>query len=274
MARTRGRDEARGIPEWARTHPNAENRVQRAAAAASATGHAPDGLPENEAAYLAEVDGLLYGDDPEQGFVIGRRFAHPSLRIGFDAPPGFTLTNGPQAVLLEGPDGLRGEFGSGRMPAGGLEAYASALLEQLLGDVAAEIGSGQAVEINGIPALIVPAVVRTERGEAEVTVAAYGTEGGQAYHFVVAAQPGSAARASTDALIRSFRRLDDAEVAALRARVVRTVAVAPGESAAMVARRMAGDHPLDLFLMLNGRAPGAPLRPGERVKIVAWAGAR
>ena len=36
MARTRGRDEARAIPEWASTHPLAGNRVERAAQTAAA----------------------------------------------------------------------------------------------------------------------------------------------------------------------------------------------------------------------------------------------
>jgi predicted Zn-dependent protease len=47
--------------------------------------------------------------------------------------------------------------------------------------------------------------------------------------------------------------------------------VAPGQSAAGLARLMAADHPLDHFLMLNGRSPGDPLRPGEWVKIVTLA---
>jgi len=271
VARTRGRDEARGMPEWARTHPLAENRVERAREAASATGNAPDALPENEAAYLAEIDGLLYGDDPRQGFVIGRRFAHPAMRIGFEAPAGFTLANSPQAVLIEGPDGLRGEFGAGRMPEGGLEAYASALLAQLLGDVSAEIGKGEQTQVGGVPALIVPAAVRTEQGTAEITAAIYAGPGRAAYHIVAAARPTPEARAAVGALIGSFRLLSEAEVAGLRPRIVRTVSVPPGGTAATLADLMASDHPLDHFLMLNGRSPGTALRPGERVKIVAWA---
>ena len=271
VARTRGRDEAQGMPEWARTHPLPENRVERARDAASGTGHAPDALPENEAAFLAEVDGLLYGDDPEQGFVIGRRFAHPAMRIGFEAPPGFTLTNSPQAILIEGPDGLRGEFGAGRMPAGGLDAYASALLGQLLDGVSAETGTAERTRVNGLETLIVPATVRTEQGTAEITAAVYAGPGGAAYHIVAAARPTAEARAAVGSLIGSFRLLSEAEAASLRPRVVRTVAVPPGGTAATLARSMASDHPLDHFLMLNARSPEAPLRPGERVKIVAWA---
>ena len=52
-----------------------------------------DALPEFEARYIGHLDGLLYGDDPEQGFVIGRRFAHPVMRIGFQAPPSITSSD-------------------------------------------------------------------------------------------------------------------------------------------------------------------------------------
>jgi predicted Zn-dependent protease len=269
QARTRGRDEARGIPEWARTHPLTGNRVQRATDEASKTGLGPDERPENEASFLAEVDGLLYGDDPAQGFVIGRRFAHPVMRIGFEAPPGFTLTNSPQAILIEGPDGLRGEFAGGRLPAGGLEDYASALLTQMLGKADAEIGTAQPTTVNGLPALIVPATVRTEQGPVELTLAAYAGAGGQAFHFLMAS-PSAEAQQAIAALIGSFRLISAEEAATLRPRTIRTLAVAPGETAQAIAARMASEHRLDHFLMLNGRAPDQPLRPGERVKIVAW----
>ena len=67
QARTRGVDQARSIPEWARTHPLSENRTGRAREAAAATGVEDDALPENAGRYLGVVDGLLYGDDPAAG---------------------------------------------------------------------------------------------------------------------------------------------------------------------------------------------------------------
>jgi predicted Zn-dependent protease len=271
MARTSGRDEARAIPEWASTHPLAGNRVERAAQAAAATGIADGAVPEGEAAYLREVDGLLYGDDPQQGFVDGRRFAHPVMRIGFEAPPGFTLTNSPQAILIEGPDGSRGEFGGGPMPRGGLGAYAQGLLAALLRDAPAEVGPAEPARINGIPALLVPVLVRTEQGEIELSLAAYDGGGGGAYHFIMVSPPAKGAREAVASLFGSFRMLSAEEARSLRPRVIRTVRVGAGQSAAGVAAHMAGDHPLDLFLMLNGRSAGQALKPGEMVKIVTFA---
>ena len=41
----------------------------------------------------------VYGEDPSEGFVRGRRFIHAKLGFTFLAPPGFTLDNTAQAVL-------------------------------------------------------------------------------------------------------------------------------------------------------------------------------
>ena len=272
MGRTRGRDEARAIPEWARTHPLAGNRVERAGQAAAATGIADGALPELEIPYLRELDGLLYGDDPAQGFVDGRRFAHPVMRIGFEAPQGFTLTNSPQAILIEGPDGLRGEFGGGPMPpGGGLAAYAEGLMGALLKGAPAQAGPAEPTRINGLPALLVPVVVQTGQGSVELTIAAYDGGGGGAYHFIMVGPPAEASRSAIAALFASFHLLSDEEARSLRPRLIRTVRVAPGQTSATFAAAMASDHPLDHFLMLNGLSPGAALKPGGLVKVVAFA---
>lgn len=269
MIAKRDRDEARAIPEWARTHPLTQNRIERARDKAQETRTAPDQLPEGELAYLRELDGLLYGDDPAQGFVIGRRFAHPELRIGFAAPEGFTLTNSPQAILIEGPDGLRGEFGLGRLPPSGLEAYVGALLDQLLRGAPAELGPAQQALVNGVPALIVPALVRTEQGAVEIDVAAYAGPGGTAYHFIMAGHSANGRKPGVAELFASFSILTPSQVASLRPRIIRTVRVTGREAVADLARLMASEHPIDHFLMLNGLPSGTTtLNAGQMVKIV------
>ena len=57
-----GGPDRHAMPEWGRTHPLAENRVERVRAAATAAGLRDDELPEREAAFMDEIDGLLYGD--------------------------------------------------------------------------------------------------------------------------------------------------------------------------------------------------------------------
>lgn len=270
---TGGRDAARSIPEWALSHPLTGNRIERARERAAETGLQDNALPEDAATYLARVDGLLYGDDPQQGFVIDRRFAHPIMRIAFEAPPGFSLTNSPQAVGLTGPDGVRGEFGGGAMPPGGLTRYAEALVAQVVGDAPAQVQGTQVAQVNGLPAVIVQVALQVRQGTVPLAIAAYDGGGGEAYHFIMVSPPSDAHAAALSALFGSFRRLSDREAATLRPRVVRTIRTQPGDTADTLARQTVDRHPRALFALLNGDAKGA-LSPGTVVKIVTYAGAR
>jgi predicted Zn-dependent protease len=69
--------------------------------------------------------------------------------------------------------------------------------------------------------------------------------------------------------VNSFRRLSADESAAIRARQLQVITVAPGQGVADLARRMAVDSlPQEQFELLNGLEPGAPLAPGQKVKLV------
>jgi predicted Zn-dependent protease len=217
------------------------------------------------------VDGLLYGDDPEQGFVLGRRFAHPVMRIGFEAPQGFTLTNSPQAILIEGPDGLRGEFAGGTVPTGGLEGYVSAVLGQLLGEAQVPPGERRPRTVNGVPALETRLQIETRQGPVALSLIAYRAAGDAAYHFVMVGNPSAGSEAPLASLFASFRLLGEAEARSLRPRWIRVAKASPGETAQSLAARMASDNKLEHFLMLNGRTADQPVRPGELVKIVTYA---
>ena len=78
-----------------RRRPSA-SRTRRPTPASSAR---PARGERDRAAYLAAVDGMVYGEDPSEGFVRGRRFLHPKLGFTFVAPEGFALDNTAQAVL-------------------------------------------------------------------------------------------------------------------------------------------------------------------------------
>lgn len=271
LDQTGGRDGARSVPEWALSHPLTERRIQRALERASQTSLKDDQLPEDAASYLAAVDGLLFGDDPEQGFVIGQRFAHPVMRIAFEAPAGFSLTNSPQAIQLSGPEGLSGEFAGGALAGRDVSQYAGALIARVVGDAPAELGAMTATRINGMNAVIATIQIAVQDGSVPLAVAAYDGGDGQAYHFIVAAPPANGNAAAIEALFRSFRRLTAQEVALLRPRYVRTVMASAGATPDSLARRIVDPAPRALFDLLNGRDGDVSIKPGERLKIVSYA---
>src|SRR3546814_13479500 len=83
-ARLSGGD-ARSLPEWASTHPDPASRVRNAQSLASRVGGR--GGNRHADAFLATVDGVLYGDHPAHGVVEGRDFLSPALTLRFPVPP-------------------------------------------------------------------------------------------------------------------------------------------------------------------------------------------
>src|SRR5207245_20458 len=80
------------------SHPATPERVQNAQASARQYTSPQSGERDRET-YLAAIDNLVYGEDPSEGFVRGRRFLHPKLGFTFAAPDTFTLDNTAQAVI-------------------------------------------------------------------------------------------------------------------------------------------------------------------------------
>src|SRR6185295_10942482 len=86
------------MPDFLSSHPATPERVRTAQINARQFS-APGGGERDRAVYLAGINGMLYGEDPSEGFARGRRFLHPRLGFTFTAPENFTLDNTAQAVL-------------------------------------------------------------------------------------------------------------------------------------------------------------------------------
>ena len=95
-----------GIPDWFSTHPNPASRVgdvrNEAISAQKKAGKNQFIINRDE--YLAMVDGLIFGENPRQGFVDKENFYHPDLQFYFPVPAGWQLTNLPSQVQMVSAD--------------------------------------------------------------------------------------------------------------------------------------------------------------------------
>lgn len=91
------------IPEWLATHPNPGNRLQAINSEIATTPRESLGTVVNREAYLRVVDGMVYGDNPRDGYVRGGLFVHPDLRFQIAFPAGWTVQNGRDAVQAVSP---------------------------------------------------------------------------------------------------------------------------------------------------------------------------
>ena len=242
------------------SHPNAPQRIELALRHARQFGTPGSGNRDRDT-FLAGIDGLLYGDTPQEGFVRGRTFLHPKLGVSFTVPEGFVIDNSAAAVTAAGPGEIAVRFdGVTINPRASLSEYVRG------GWVAGlEPGSIRPITINGNEA--VQARARAEGWQFDVTVI---RAGGQVYRLLTAAPAASTALESVASQVRSsFQTLSDAEKTSLKPLRVRVVTVSPGESMANLAARMVGvDRKLETFRMLNGLNAGATVSAGQRVKII------
>lgn len=247
------------------THPRTADRIERAIKAANTKAVADPIVAQD--IYYGKIDGMLYGDDPSQGFIRGQNFLHPDLRFAFEVPPGFRLFNSAKAVLALGPDKSQIKFD--RAP----EASSGSLTGYLTEVWAPKAGlkDVEALEINGLPAATGVTRIRSRQGQFDVRLVAIRTGPRDIYRFQFVTPPGQTA-ALSEGLRRttySFRTLSDAEAAELRPQRIKIHQVRRGESVSSLAKKLPfSDFRQERFLTLNGLDKGETLKAGQKVKLI------
>lgn len=245
------------------SHPNAPQRVELARQHARAFGQEGTVGDRGRDYFLDGIDGLLYGDSPEEGYVRDQTFLHAGLGIRFDVPEGFRIDNKAEAVLATGPDETAIRFDGVEAPENqSLTNYiTSGWVAGLLPDTVQE------TTVNGMPAATARA--SAERWDFDVTVIRMDK---RIFRFLTAVPKGNSSLQATAQLLRtSFRKMTPQEAASLKPLRVRVLTVQPGETITTMAARMMGtDRKLDLFRLINALPTGASLSPGQRVKIISY----
>lgn len=256
---------ARSVPEWASTHPDPGARVTRAAERARTT--AVTSRIRNRDVFLTAVDGILYGDDPDQGIIDGRRFRHPALRLSFSAPSGYGMENSADAVGISGSGG-KAQFAGGAY-SGDLKAYVQKVFAAVAGQGSPEFELHRTT-VNGLPAGYATLGADTKSGKVDVTVLAYEFSPSAAYHFLMITPSGTGVGPFAP-MVESMARMSAQEAAAVKPRKLAVVTVKAGETPETFAGRMAYDDlKLERFLVLNGLGRSSTLKTGQKVKIVTF----
>ena len=259
----------RGVPNWLSTHPAPADRVEEAQAfIAEARAGNPGADAVNKAAYLAQVDGVLFGDSPEKGLVRGGEFLHSDLRFALRFPEGWEVSNSDAQVVAKHPDAdhyLLLELVQAQ--SGSLEQIA----QQQMAKAGFTLIEGSRTRVNGLDA-----VVGTYSG----TMEGIGQAGARAAHIqhgdriyllvgIAAAGQFTAARASFDQAIGSFRPLTAAQAAAIKPNRVDLYTARAGDAWASLASRSGdGSIKASTLAIMNKYTPTQPPRAGDRLKIV------
>ncbi|MEQ1856076.1 MAG: M48 family metalloprotease [Longimicrobiales bacterium] len=252
------------VPEWQLTHPYPENREQSMRDSIAAQGLARGGrVARNE--YLEQLDGMVYGENPREGYFKAARFVHPELALDLTFPTGWTTVNQRTVVAAIAPQ------------------EAAVLTMELVTDPAApDVELREFLRQEGITAGPVrqDGSGQVERVRADFDAAAesgvisgevaFIRYGGNVYRLLgYAAQTNWRANASAVAsAISTFQPLTDRAILAVQPWTIDIVTLPGATSLQTYVSRNPSPIPIEDLARLNRVAPGEVLSAGTRIKRV------
>jgi predicted Zn-dependent protease len=273
MLATLGRlDEAsgqtKGVPNWLETHPEPLARVKEIQPTVQQLSAGRTDLVRNRDALLRAVDGLVYGDNPDQGIARGTSFIHPPLRFRIDFPNGWDIENSPEQVMAKAPGAdVYMLLEQVEMPRGnGIENIARSSMQ----NAGFRIMSGSRQQINGLDAFI-GLYQGSLEGLGDVTMrAAHIVHNGNVYLVAGFSAPKVFEPLDSAILssIRTFKQLTAAEAEAVHPNRVDIYLVRQGDSWQSIAERSGGVIKASTLAIMNGAEPNSQPSVGMRIKIV------
>jgi predicted Zn-dependent protease len=273
LGRVEEASDNKGVPNWLSTHPAAGDRVQRVQAAvreaeAASTTPGKGGAADREK-YLKRVDGIVYGDNPDQGIVRGDSFFHAGLRFAIDFPPGWDVTNTPSQVVAKEPgvDALI-VLQLLQNPVG--RTIQDVALRSMEGAGFRVLGGGRTT-INGLDAFV-GTYQGTVEGLGRVTARAAHVVHAQNVFLVAGIAPQQTYLRLERPFVRmldSFRPMTRAEAEGIRPNRIALYAAREGDTWQSIAEHQgAGAVKASTLAIMNGHGVSEQPRPGERLKIV------
>ena len=150
--------EGQRLPSFLSTHPDPGERARTIPELANSDPRY-NGTAVNADQYLQEIEGIVVGEDPRQGFVEGSTFYHPELRFEFDFPRGWQTQNSPQAFVMGEPNGravIQLTLAQGGSAEGAARQFAS--------QQGVQVQNSRALSISGNPAYRVEGAAQQQNG--------------------------------------------------------------------------------------------------------------
>ena len=252
------------VPEWLATHPNPENRRGRIEQEIAALPQNFSGAAVNRDIYLRRLDGLVFGNNPREGYFKENQFFHPDLRFRVTFPEGWTTNNGKQAVIAVSPQqDAMVEVSVAKEPTA--DAAARAFLAQQ------GLTNGYPVRtsVGGLPAVTAGFAAATDNGTLRGT-ALFVEYGGAVYRLVGYATDARwpAVQVTVERALQSFARLTDPATLAVQPQRVDIVRIDRRTTIEELARQRPSPVPAATLALVNQVEPQTPLEPGRLVKWI------
>ena len=252
-----------GLPTWMSTHPDPGDRYQTAMKRVAALNRDLSGMKVEQATFLSHINGLVYGDNPREGFFQNGRFYHPDLKFQFQVPSGWQVQNTKQAVVAVSAQ----QDAMLQLSAG--QGAPTTALQQFLGQQGIQAGQVSTSAINGLPAASGYFQAQTESGTLAGLVS-YISYGGNTYQLLSYTAPTQldAYNAMFQQVMRSFGPVSDPAILNVKPKKVEIVKLPSQMTLAQFNTRYPSSIPVEEVAIINGVETGTMLAVGTEVKRV------
>lgn len=252
------------IPEWQSTHPDPGNRVQRAEQRLAKVPPAElTATTVNRDGYLRLLDGMVFGENPRQGYFRGQRFLHPDLRFELTFPAGWKTANLPDAVVAQSADG------AAQLQLGPGKGTPTEALQQFIGQQGITVRQRGQTSINGISAVYADFEAAIEGGTLRGLAASLQHQ--NVTYLIVgltAAPKFDANGPQIDASIRSFKGLTDPSLLNVQPAKVQLVPLPESMTGLAFTQRYPSNIAVEQVYIINGIEATTVLPRGAMVKRV------
>ena len=253
-----------GTPEWLETHPDPGNRRQAIEENIGKDPNAAGASMINRDEYLKHIDGMMFGENPREGYFRGTTFFQPEMKFRFDFPSGWKMQNGKSAVLAMSPN-QDAMMQISLAPGSSAQAAASQFFSQQ-GIVSQGVRNEN---IHGLSASTGQFTAQTEQGNlaGQATFIAYNNA---VYEIVgYGAQEAWSGYASTVASsVGSFNKLTDPAALAVQPMHVKLVTMPQAMTIEEFASRYPSAVDAQTLAIINGVGKGGRLAAGQKAKQV------
>lgn len=268
QASLKGQSQA-AAPDFFASHPNTPDRVMKAKALADATG-VKNGV-ENYEAHQKVTEGMIWGDNPQDGIIQGTNFTHPTLKFAFTVPNGFVLENAADAVTATNGNG--GQFIQFKMDR---TATSNSMSSYIQNEMAKNVQIQNVKDFSSsyaTDAATAEAIVTVNGSKAAVRLFALRLSDGKVYQFIMGTKKNSLSNYDNAfyQTAQSLRVLNDNEVGNVKPYRIRYIQAGAGETWENLAQKMAvGNNPVQLIRAINGANANDPVPTDRKVKIIGY----
>ena len=266
VARAEGKSVPQGGNSWLASHPSNDQRLEQIGKIAAQYQANKNYADEGRLRYLQMIDGMPFGESPEQGLTRGRNFYHSGLNFAITAANGLRINNEADQITIVNASGDAALIVQLAPPNAGRSHD-----DVIRNAVKPSSGRIERYTLNGLQASHFTGTVAAQGGQRSIELTVATGASGQNFIFLYAAKDAATMqrnRATLKETESTFRAMSAQDTAAAKPWVLRTAQLPRGGFAELATRLPLTTLPEQQLKLINGVYSSGNVAVGAVVKMV------